>query len=302
MLPETIESVLQQTYKNREIIVVDDGSTDETRAVVERYGDKVKYIYQENSGGLSARNNGVVNSQGKYIAFLDDDDLWHHTMLEKSVHTLIKAGEDIGVAYVAYNYFRDSDKDRFPAKQIKRFSGNIFEVLLQKSFIPINTVLIKKECIEKVGGFDETLIGYEDWDLFLRISFAGYNFTFINEPLAYIRVHDTHRSSNLLMMKRCSLKAVEKLATMPSQTSLQANLIKRTLAKKHLALGWYLMLNNRRDEGKEEMRNAVPMDRAQRLQKGIAIVLSSIPSAVILKIFNTLVESIFGQRSPYRRK
>ncbi len=301
-LPEAIESVLNQTYKDFEIIVVDDGSTDETRTVVKRYGKRVGYIYQENAGVLSARNTGIKNSKGVFLAFLDDDDLWLERMLERTVETLEKSGEDVGVAYVDCRYFKESERNKLINKGMRHYSGDVFDELLKANFMPINTVLIKKECIDKVGGFDETIEGYEDWDLLLRIAFAGFKFEFIDERLSFIRVHDTHMSSRLLMMKRNSLKVIEKLGSMPGKSLKQGYWIKKTLAKRHLSLGWYLTLNGHRDEGREEIRRAVPRGVKQILQKWIAILLTSIHNTVLLQKINTFIEFMFGQRNPYRSK
>jgi glycosyltransferase involved in cell wall biosynthesis len=301
-LREAIESVLNQVYESIEIIVIDDGSTDDTKGVVEKYGERIKYIYQDNAGVTAARNTGTENAKGKFVAFLDDDDIWEANMLQKAIKMLDKAGEEVGVAYVDCRYFRASDRKALFDKGMSQFSGDIFGELLKANFIPINTVLIKKECFDKVKGFDENIEWYEDWDLLLRIALAGYKFEFINEPLAHIRVHDTHRSSNLLMMKECALKVLEKLEKMPGKSSKQERLVKRTLAKRHLALGWYLTLHDRRDEGREEIRRAEPVSVTQAIQKMIAAVLAIIPNTKLLLKINTLIESVFGQRNPYQVK
>ncbi len=301
-LPEAIESVLNQTYRNFEIIVVDDGSTDCTRDVVKRYEEKVRYVYQKNSGLPSALNTGIKNSKGRYLAFLDDDDLWKDEMLKRTVEMMENAGKEVGVVYVDYRYFRDSDRNKLINKGMKMYSGDVFEKLLQNNFIPVNTVLIKKECIEKVGCFDEALPAYRDWELLLRIAFAGFKFKFINEPLALIRVHNTNMSSQLLRMKKGGVKTVEKFESMVANDSPKKYVIKKALAKRHLSLGWYLTLHGYRREGKEEIRNAVPMDAKQVIQKQIAYLLTFIPNTVLLQKINLLIESIFGQRNPYRHK
>ncbi len=301
-LPEAIESVLNQTYKDFEIIVVDDGSTDDTRDAAKKYKEKVRYIYQKNSGLPSALNTGIESSKGAYIAFLDDDDIWKESMLQRTVETLEKTREDVGATYVDCRYFKDSDKNKLIDKEMKHYSGDIFEKLLQNNFIPVNTVLVKRVCIEKVGCFDETLPGYRDWDLLLRIAFAGFKFEFIDEPLALIRVHDANMSSQLLRLKRGALKVIEKFENMHGKSLKKDYLIKRTLAKRHLSLGWYLTLHGYRDEGREEIRMAVPMEAKQILQKWIAILLTSIHNVVLLQKINTFIEFMFGQKNPYRNR
>jgi teichuronic acid biosynthesis glycosyltransferase TuaG len=191
---ESIESVLRQTYILWELIVVNDGSEDRTNAVVLAINDeRIKLIEQENGGVAKARNNGLCNAKGEYIAFLDSDDLWLEEKLERQIEKLVVGkykfcfaktwcfGENSNqisncLVNVALN-FEDKDK------------------ILIYDFIPILTVLIAKDILDEVGYFDEELRGVEDWDLWIRV-LQRYEVTFIDEFLTKYRVSSTGLSGN----------------------------------------------------------------------------------------------------------
>jgi len=289
-----IESALSQTYRPLEIIVVDDGSTDGTGAVVQRYGDRVRYIRQAHAGVAPALNSGIRQARGAYVAFLDDDDLWRERMVERTVKSLEAAGDGVGVAYVGSRYFVGNDTDRLFDPGWTGRSGDIFDALIENNFIPINAVLIKKRCLEAVGGCDDGLRGYEDWDLFLRIALAGFAYLYIDDPLALIRLHPAHQSSDTLMMKRDALAVVSKLSRLPGVSSARQPLIRRALARRHLSLGWYLMLQGCREEGARELRAASPVGAAQAANKWGLILLSALFGAPSL-------QKITGWLAPARK-
>ena len=298
-LPEAIESVLAQSYKDVEIIVIDDGSRDDTRKVVSRYGGKLRYYYQENKGVVSARNRGLSEARGEYVAFLDDDDLWAPGMLERAVSAFRSSEGDTGVVYVGYRYLlRDGDKSRPLDRKVKCFSGDVFERLIMGNFIPLPSAVIKRECLEKAGGFDERIGWYEDWELFLRLSLHGYRFLFIDEPLLYIRIHGSNRSCDLLAMKEGALKVVRKIHDL-SKGSPYEPLIRGVLTWRLLALGWYLTLEGRPSRGRDYIRSALPVNLRQRLQKSLILLLTWLPSPSIRGI-NLLAEWLLGQRDPYK--
>jgi len=183
----TVKSVLRQTYKNIEIIVVDDGSKDETREVLKEVEEKIRYVYKENGGASSARNLGIINSTGEYIALLDCDDLYLPGKIEKAVEAL---DNDPKIGFVHTGaYFINSEgyqvKEYSPKK--KQREGNIFSKLLLGNYICNSTVVARRQCFEKCGTFDETIFVPADWDMWLRIS-AQYNAGYIKEPLTIYRI------------------------------------------------------------------------------------------------------------------
>lgn len=192
LLPMTVESVFAQTYKNYEIIIVDDGSTDNTKEIVEPYLSKsnIRYFYQENRKQASARNNGIRNSEGEYIAFLDSDDLWHPEKLDLQVKVLEEHPE-VGLVYSNQSLLQeDSSKDevRYPPGVLK--SGNIFkDLLIRKFYCSTSGLLVRKSVLDDVGFFDESLRNaLEDWELSLRIS-KKYKAFCVDKPLFKRRLH-----------------------------------------------------------------------------------------------------------------
>ncbi len=190
-ITQAIDSVLSQTYQNFEIFVVDDGSTDNTKQALAPYKDKILYIYQENQGAAAARNTGINYAKGKYIAFLDSDDLWFPQKLEKQVEILDK-NQDISVVYSNIIKIDENNKIIGRGSKGNRFlSGYIFhEVLLRKAACAfLQTMLVRKKCFEEVGYLDRELIVAEDRDMIVRLA-KSYKMHGITEPLTKFRLHD----------------------------------------------------------------------------------------------------------------
>lgn len=199
VIADAINTVLGQTYQNFEIIIVDDGSTDNTSEVVQSFGDfRIKYIYRENSGRPSiARNIGIKNATGEYIAFLDSDDLWHPEKLEKQA-SVLENNKDVGLVTnrSLYKLF-DGQEIKIKRNLAKNQKENIIYILSSpdKVFTGTPTLLIRKVCFERVGLFDETMKFCEDWDLFFRISLV-YGIYNVDEVLTYVRIHSEGMSKN----------------------------------------------------------------------------------------------------------
>ncbi|MFQ5714308.1 MAG: glycosyltransferase family 2 protein [Candidatus Scalinduaceae bacterium] len=199
---ETIKSVLSQTYKDYEIIVVDDGSTDNTRAALLPYMDKIRYYYKENGGIASAKNAGIKLSKAKFIAFFDHDDLWVPDKLKMQMEYFNK-NPQAGLVYSKYTTFRDGKKLRTKPK--KGYSGWIFAKLLSKSIIQTSTVMVKKECLDAIGPFDESFALADEYDLFLRIA-RKFQCGFIDKELTKYRVHNSNASKNDFLFDKENLR------------------------------------------------------------------------------------------------
>jgi len=165
-----VESVLSQTYKNLEIILVDDGSTDDTKERLHQYKERVRYIYKENGGVCSARNVGIRNAAGSIIAFLDSDDMYEPQKIELSVRYLLKHPH-VGLVHTAA-YFIDDDDNILDWKMhhVNKKTGWKKEKLVFKNFICNPTIVTLRKYIDKAGWFNEELIVTGDWDMWLRIS------------------------------------------------------------------------------------------------------------------------------------
>jgi glycosyltransferase involved in cell wall biosynthesis len=187
-LRPTIESVLAQTYENWELVVVDDGSTDDTGAVVREYtSDRVRYVYQGNTGVAGARNRGLTEARGVYVAFLDHDDRWREEKLAAQVEFLERR-PDCGLVYAGI-FGIDESGTLLGEVQVPDLSGILYEELLCRgNFVfTMSNPLIRTSCLLEAGGFDVTADISDDWDLFLRLSritsfgrldgaLTGYNF------------------------------------------------------------------------------------------------------------------------------
>jgi len=224
-IAEAIESVLNQTYKDFEIIVIDDGSTDNTQEIIKPYLNKIKYIYQQNSGPSAARNRGIKEANGEYIAFLDADDIWLPQKLELQIK-FMETYFNIGLTFTDMSFFSDKKgiiKNSFLknmkifnklcvqslSSYEKKFSEKIFNALIEENFIPTPSVIVKKQCFNKVGLFDETLFVVEDRDMWLRISLF-YDVGFINKPLVLRRFHKKNISVDVEPIFKSRLKVMKK--------------------------------------------------------------------------------------------
>jgi glycosyltransferase involved in cell wall biosynthesis len=224
---ETIESVRQQTFSNFEIIVINDGSTDQTLELLQSVKDERLKIFCYNNSGLSvARNRGLVHATGEFIAFLDADDLWTSDKLELQLLALQQHPE-AGVAY-SWTYFMDEQgKSSIPGVSIF-FEGDVQPNLLVNNFLASGSnPLIRWQAIESVGGFDPTCSGCADWDYWLRLS-ARWDFVVVPKHQIFYRQSSISMSSKVQGMEDDGFRVVEKIfQTVP--TELQ-HLRKQSLA------------------------------------------------------------------------
>ena len=206
-LPKALDSVLSQTLKPREIIVVDDGSTDETNAVLADYPG-LCIISQDNRGVSAARNVGIEKAGGEWLAFLDSDDEWLKEKLEKQWDTICI--DDKLICHTEEIWIRNGQRVN-PMKKHKKFGGMIYERCLPLCVISPSSVMIHRSVFEDVGVFDESLEVCEDYDLWLRIC-AKYSVLFIDEPLIVkYGGHEDQLSRKHWGMDRFRVKALEKM-------------------------------------------------------------------------------------------
>jgi glycosyltransferase involved in cell wall biosynthesis len=199
LIEKAIGSVLNQTYQDFEIIVIDDGSTDNTREIIRSFKDKrVKYVkkYKKNKGSSVARNIGIKIARGKYFALLDSDDEWLPEKLDKQIKILQDGSPELGVVYSNLCYIDENGKNMNKLRNPKK-EGYIYEDLLGENYVgPPSTLLIRKECFHQVGLFDNLLNAMEDWDMWIRIA-KYYRFSLIKIPIVKYRLHSNQLSINL---------------------------------------------------------------------------------------------------------
>lgn len=195
----SVQSVLNQTYSDLEVIVVDDASEDNTKEIFAQIDDKrVKYVANiENKGVAEARNEGVRHAKGEYIAFQDSDDIWKKDKLEKQMNVMSE-NVDCKFVYSAFNIiYREGKIARIPSldKKIEELQGNIFGYLLQRNTISTQTMLLTRELFEEMGGFCSGLRALDDYDFALRVA-KKYPIYYVDEEL--VDVFESSNSINIL--------------------------------------------------------------------------------------------------------
>ena len=207
---EAVKSVLVQTQSLLEIIVVDDGSQDDTAALLEQFGDSIRYVYQENRGLSAARNTGIGEARGEWIAFLDSDDLWHPRKIERISHAISVHPElcAIGSDMVLF-----SDKPPDPRQidgDCMRFRHiGLRSLVYGEHFSGGSGAVVKKSCFDVVGGFDEKLRAVEDLDMWVRLA-SKFPMARLREPLVFVRVHPTSMSAKAESMEANHRLMIEK--------------------------------------------------------------------------------------------
>ena len=233
---ESIGLVLKQTYRNLEIIVVDDGSTDNTREILDPYIEKkhIKYIYQENRKQGAARNNGIRHSQGELIALLDSDDLWLPEKLELQVPLFVD--KEVGIVYAGCIWFNDNDNRIVKTTNFSRFcKGYIFDDLFNsdKCFIPNSSAVIRKSCLEEIDSIngsgpyweDLSCVSNEDYHFFLRLTHK-LKADYVPKHLFRYRLHDANSSKGKiknLMATIVTIKDISNLYNIPAKRTRMKN-------------------------------------------------------------------------------
>ena len=186
LLTRAVQSVLDQSYKDLELIIVDDGSDDETNAVVRSFEDqRLRYVHHsDNQGVATARNTGLSKSQGALIAFQDSDDTWVREKLELQVNGLLSSDNQVGVHYSPFIRIKGLMETQYPL-DVGKYQGNLSRELLYRNLITSSAALVKSECFDKVGTFDNTLDCLVDWDMWIRIA-EHYHFRAIQKPLVHV--------------------------------------------------------------------------------------------------------------------
>ena len=251
---KAIESVLQQTYRDFEIYVIDDGSTDNTWDALAPYREYVFYEYKENGGIASARNRGLELAKGDYIAFLDSDDFWKPEKLQRQLECFSKHPEYGLVATRCITNRVDNDFNSISIRKIRRSgkSGWVYPALFCRNFLRTSSVMVKKECFQDVGKFDEAFPRCEEIDMWLRLS-KKYPVGFINDTLTVYTRRPKETRHNKVEGRKFWLQVLEK--------NYDPELIPRSMYKKRLGriynhIAESALEDGNREEGKQALDSA----------------------------------------------
>jgi glycosyltransferase involved in cell wall biosynthesis len=229
VIKEAIDSVLAQDYAEFELIVVDDGSTDQTSDVLDTFGNVIKVFSQKNKGVSAARNRGIAEASGNFIAFLDSDDLWHPQKLSSQID-FFKQTPDALICQTEEVWIRNGLRVN-PKKRHKKPSGMIFKPSLKLCLVSPSAVMIRRRLFDRVGGFDETLPACEDYDLWLRIS-CRFPIHLIDTPLIVKRGGHDDQLSKGAGLDKFRIKAIKKIIKSGLLSEDQHRAAIKTLKKK----------------------------------------------------------------------
>jgi glycosyltransferase involved in cell wall biosynthesis len=262
-LYETIQSLQSQSHTNWECLIIDNNSTDNSVEIIQalvQSDERVKYLSESIIGPSAARNKGLHAAQGEYIQFLDADDLLESEKIKNALN-LFKYDSNIDIVYSDMRYFHSdnpkklffsmdlndsSDKPWMP--YVKGRKNEILAALLKENIMVISSPLIKKKCLDTVGFFDPKLAYNEDWELWLRLAFANYQFTYdaSQDTKSLIRVHHTSHSKNLFNMYFSGLQVELKYLELIENTDLKTSFKKKM--DNSIYYLEYLLFKNRKDQ------------------------------------------------------
>jgi glycosyltransferase involved in cell wall biosynthesis len=227
---EAVASVQAQTYRDFELLVVDDGSTDETGETLASSGDEIKVLRREERGGVSAaRNLGARAASGDWLAFLDSDDLWLPDKLALQVEYL-RAHPDLAICQTGETWIRNGVRVN-PPETCRKAGGNIFLASLGRCLVSPSAVMLHRRLFEDLGGFDESLPAAEDYDLWLRIAWR-HPVGLVPEPLVIKRGGHADQLSRQWGLDRFRIRALMKLLEEPGLPLEYRQAAHRTLAEK----------------------------------------------------------------------
>jgi len=236
---EALESVFSQSYEAVEAIVVNDGSTDNTLKIVmeyrEKYRDRLVVISQPNSGQTRAKNRGLKEAKGDFVAFLDSDDKWAPEKIEKQVE-LMEFRPELGLCYTKAWKIDELGNTFDYISPSPLLRGKCFEHLVLRNNIVASSVMVRRLVFEDVGYYDATLSAAENWDLWTRIS-KKYEIDYIDEPLTFYRVHSENMSKNFQKMYQARMYFINKHLPADSSDQWILGMRKKALFYAHVSFG-----------------------------------------------------------------
>jgi len=294
-LGEAIQSVLDQTFSDFELLVVDDGSTDNTREVVASFKDvRVRYIQQENRGVAAARNAGIKASDGEYIAFLDSDDIWLPENLEIKVK-LLDSRPEVGLVCSDAYFFDNSSgatlcrlwhDPKSPAwfDPVRAARQPLKELIRKGCLIMPPASLVRSQVVTAVNYFDESLPTSEDWDFIIRIV-QRFQVEIIDMPLLKVRRHSTNLSENQEKMYRGAVAAINKAMHSGSFSGEELKLLKERLVLARSRYGRWALLGGKEAAARKALVAGIRLD-PWNIKLYVYLVLSILGTRNVLALKN----------------
>ena len=234
-----IDSALAQTKVSVEVIVLNDGSKDETASVLQEYGDRIRAVNQHNSGLSKTRNNGIALATGEWVAFLDHDDYWLPEKLSLQLQAAERTGFDI--VYTNAGNFGDVGRvSELRSEPQAMKEGDLLEPLLQDNFIVVSSVMIRRAVIQDIGCFDTSLPSVEDWDLWLKLSARGIRFAAVGQPVTMYQWRAGSMSKNYELMRSTRQTIVNRALETDRAKALPWSVRRRALANIESCSAWFL--------------------------------------------------------------
>lgn len=276
-LPRAIESALAQTYTDLEVIVVDDGSTDDTPTVVQPYLDRIRYIRQANKGLPGARNTGIRASQSEFIALLDADDAWLPEKLERQMPRFQDPAVTIVFTDLSVEYGDGSTKPSFLAERPLTCEGDVTDAYIQSRFLFPSAMVFRRDAMEECRLFDETMLACEDVELFTKMTLRG-KVAWVNEPLM-IRTEGTGQNitGNGEKLQNYLIRAFHSLLGNVEMPSTTRTVMRRELGLNYFYRGFTRRTNGQLRAGQRDLVQAIRYSPAVRGKALRALVASILP-------------------------
>jgi GT2 family glycosyltransferase len=288
-IADALDSVVAQTFADFEVVVVNDGApaaeTAELRAIVGRYDGQVRYLERENGGQAAARNTALLATSAPLVAFLDGDDYWHPTLLEREV-ALFDDDPSLDLAYSDARLFGEGP---WAGRTYMQCGDNsvgpvTLEALLARRVnVTMSTIVARREAVLAAGSFDESLRYVEDYDMWLRMAHRGARMAYITEPLAYRRVRGSSLSADTLKMQRAVVHVLEqferKHELSPSARAAWQDAIASARSRAGLAAAKISLSSGRVASAAEALRVVRPHDASWKV-RAAGVGLRAVPTMV----------------------